>query len=264
MDRAAILAAAERLAEGRLRRVAMEGLPDALRPADEAEAYRVQAALHDVLAAAGLGAIAGHKIGCTTAVMQAYLRIANPCAGGVLAPTVHHRNAVLPHAGFVRVGVECELAVRLGADLPARGTPHDRASVAPAVEAVMASIEVVDDRWADYPSIDTPTLIADDFFGAGCVLGEPVRDWRGLDLQGLGGHMAINGEVVGRGHGRDILGHPLEALAWLANSMIGRGATLRAGELVTLGSLVATRWLGPGDRATIEIEGLGRVSAHFA
>lgn len=255
--------AARALAAGRLRRVAMDTLPDTLRPGTEAEAYTLQAVLHAELAAAGRGAVVGHKVGCTTPIMQAYLKIHNPCAGGVLAPTVRDATGAFPHEAFVRVGVECELAVRLGADLTDTGKPHDRASVASAVAAVMAAIEIVDDRWVHYPSMDTPTLVADDFFGAGCVLGDPVTAWRSLDLQGLAGTMAVNGMPVGEGHGRDILGHPLEALAWLANSMVGRGAALRAGEFVLLGSLVTTQWLRMGDRATIQVEGLGGAEARF-
>ena len=76
---------------------------------------------------------------------------------------------------------------------------------------------MVDDRYADYTTLGTPTLIADDFFNFGCVLGPAVTDWRelNLDLASIGGRMLINGEDVGQGRGSDILGHPLEALAWL-------------------------------------------------
>jgi 2-oxo-3-hexenedioate decarboxylase/2-keto-4-pentenoate hydratase len=260
-------AAAARLAEGRLARDRMAALPPELRPAGEPEAYAVQAALHRRLGAAGWGDVVGHKIGCTTAVMQAYLGIATPCAGGIFAPTVHRTGpegpVALPHARFARVGVECELAVRLGADLGARGAPHDQISVAAAVDALMPAIEIVDDRWRDYTAVDTPTLIADDFFGVGCVLGAARADWRGLDLAALGGAMRINGEVAGRGRGADILGHPLAALAWLANAHAARGGALRAGEIVCLGSLVATRWLARGDEASIEIESLGRAAVRF-
>ena len=264
MDRGGMEAAAEALAAGRLARVRMDGLPARLRPAGEAEAYAVQAVLHDRLTAAGWGTVVGHKIGCTTPVMQTFLKIPNPCAGGVFAPTVALGRGAFEHARYLHVGVECELAVRLAADLPARGAPYDRESVAPAVGALMAAIEVVDDRWVDYHAVDTPTLVADDFFGAGCVLGEPVAGWRRLDLEAISGSMAINGEVVGHGRGADILGHPFEALAWLANSLAGRGSALRAGEFVLLGSLVATRWLERGDEAVVAIEGLGGASARFA
>ena len=249
--------AARRLAEARLAGRRLPGLPPEGRPADLPEAYAAQDRLHERLAAAGAGRVVGHKIGCTTPVMQAYLRIDTPCGGGILEPDVAHGRAARPHARYRRVGVECEVAVRLGADLPATATPYDRATVAPAVAAVMAAIEVVDDRWDDYGAVDTPTLVADDFFAAGCVLGEPRADWRGLDLAALTGTMTVNGEPVGEGRGADVLGHPLAALAWLANARAGRGRALRAGEFVLLGSLVTTRWLARGDEAMITIEGLG-------
>ena len=69
---------------------------------------------------------------------------------------------------------------------------------------------------------------------------------------------------VGTGHGGDILGHPLEARAWLANAMAARGRQLKAGELLPLGSAVETKWIAAGDLVEIEIEGLGRASCEFA
>src|SRR5207342_1441326 len=103
---------------------------------------------------AGQGAVVGHKIGCTTPVMQAYLRIENPCAGGVHATTVHHGHARIRHGDYVRVGVECEIAVRLGSDLGAGQAPFDRARVGASVEAVLAAMEIVDDRYRDYRTLD--------------------------------------------------------------------------------------------------------------
>ena len=262
MDRNAVREAAEVLSAGRLRRVRMDVLPPTLRPSDEAEAYAVLDALHERLTAAGRGELAGHKIGCTTPVMQQFLGIPNPCAGGVFSLTVRRGSGTFRHGDFLHVGVECEIAALLKADLSG-DAPHDRKSVARAVGAVMAAIEVVDDRWVDYPSVDTPTLIADDFFGAGCVLGEPVIGWRALDLPALSGSMSINGRAVGSGVGADIMGHPFEPLAWLANSMIERGSYLRAGEFVLLGSLVATKWVDRADVVAVEIERLGGATARF-
>jgi 2-oxo-3-hexenedioate decarboxylase/2-keto-4-pentenoate hydratase len=127
----------------------------------------------------------------------------------------------------------------------------------------MAAIEVVDDRYEDYKALDTPTLIADDFFNAGCVVGRDAENWRELDLTRLTGRMRINGREVGTGKGGDILGHPLNALAWLANALAVRGRMLTAGELVLLGSVVETRWVAAGDLVEIEVEGLGRASCVF-
>ena len=263
MESHAIGHAASALSAGRLACERMGLLPSELRPSDEVEAYRIQDALHGLLEDGGMGSPAGHKIGCTTPVMQSFLGIPNPCGGAVFDSTVREGSGSFDFDRLLHPGVECEMAVRLGADLPPDGAPYDRSTVAPAVGAVMAAIELVDDRWVDYKSVDTPTLIADDFFGAGCVLGPPVHDWPGLDLPGVEGSMFINGTHVGSGSGADIMGHPFEALAWLANSMAGRGRGLRAGEFVLLGSLVETKWVERGDLVTIEQPGLGTASAQF-
>ncbi len=263
MDQHAIGHAASALSAGRLACERMGLLPPDVRPADETEAYRVQGALHGLLEAGGFGSPVGHKIGCTTPVMQSFLGIRNPCAGAVFDSTMREGSGSFDFDRLLHPGVECEIAVRLRADLPPDRAPYDKDSVTPAVGAVMAAIELVDDRWSDYKSVDTPTLIADDFFGAGCVLGPPVGEWQGMDLTGIEGSMYINGESVGSGTGADIMGHPFAALAWLANSMAGRGRVLRAGEFVLLGSLVETKWVERGDLVTIEQPGLGSASAQF-
>ena len=255
-------ATAQLIGDHRVRRARLAPLDPAQRPADEVQAYLVQRALHAMLTP-HLGPVVGHKIGCTTAVMQAFLKIPNPCAGGVYERTVHRSPARLRHADFVRVGVECEIVVRLGADLRSSAAPFTRASVADAVEACMPGMEIVDDRYVDYRTMDTPTLIADDFFDAGCVLGAPVTDWRALDLARVVGVTCINGAEVGRGRGGDVMGHPFEALAWLANNLAQRGQSLKAGEFVFTGSVVETKWLNPGDRVQMRMEGLGEVEAVF-
>ena len=255
--------AARLICDQRLARTPIDALPGDCRPRDETEGYAVQAIVHDLLAAAGRGPIAGHKIGCTTPVMQTYLGIKNPCAGGVPATTVHHAHARVRHRDYVRAGVECEIAVRLGADLGPAGAPFDRARVASAVAAVLPAMEIVDDRYRDYRTLDVPTLIADDFFNAGCVLGTPVTGWREPDLPGVTGVTRVNGVEAGRGEGRAVMGHPFEALAWLANLKAHSGLGLRAGEFVLLGSVVETRWVSAGDEVTVAIDGLGEVRATF-
>lgn len=254
--------AASFIAEYRLGRRPMPALPGAFRPPDESTAYRVQERLH-VLMSPSLGPIAGHKIGCTTAVMQAFLRIPNPCAGGVFSSTVHHRRALLPHAHFLHVGVECEIVALLKDDLPHSEAPFDGGTVAAAVGACAVGIEVVDDRYLDYKALDTPTLIADDFFDAAVVIGEPIEAWRALDLRTLSGATRINDREVGRGKGADVMGDPMNALAWLANSLAARGQSLQRGEFVFTGSVVETKWVNSGDQVRMQIDGLGSVEALF-
>jgi 2-oxo-3-hexenedioate decarboxylase/2-keto-4-pentenoate hydratase len=206
----------------------------------------------------------GHKIGCTTPVMQAYLGISNPCAGEIFAATTVQNHGQVSCARYRRLGVECEIVIGLSRDVAPEEAPFTREGMASWVDAVMAGIEIVDDRYRDYRSLGAPTLIADNFFNAGCVLGEPIRDWRRLDLEALGGRMLINGREVGRGAGGMILGHPFEALAWLANSRASRGLGLRKGAFVFLGSLVETKYPNPGDSVQVEIEGLGALVLEVA
>src|SRR5579871_776935 len=263
MSRETAAQAAALLADARLARTRLDGLPAACRPHDQAAAYATQTMLHAALTARGLGALAGHKIGCTTPVMQRFLGIDSPCAGGMFATTIHRESADLRFDDFLHVGVECEIAVRLAADLPASHAPFSAERVAAALDACMAAIEIVDDRWVDYKRVDTPTLIADDFFNAACVLGPPVPAWRALDLTDVAGVTEINGVEVGRGRGADVMGHPMTALAWLADNLAARGQALRAGDVVLTGSVVETRWVSRGDAVVARLSGLGEARARF-
>ncbi len=238
-------------------------LPYHCRPQDEAAGYAVQNAVHQALAAHGWGGLAGYKIGCTTPLMQERLEIDSPCGGGILASTVHRSGVALACADYVKVGVETEIAVEIGKDLAPGDGPFDRAVMADVVSACMASMEIVDNRYEDFREYGPPTLIADDFFGAGCVLGPRVTTWNDLDLATVAGRLLINGAEVGSGHGADALGHPLEALAWLANTLATRGLGLKRGQVVLTGSVVAPYNPEPGDQVTVVFDGLGEGRASF-
>jgi 2-keto-4-pentenoate hydratase len=257
------LAAAQAVAAARRSRTPLQPLPAELAPRTEADGYRIQEALRGLLTA-DFGAPVGYKIGCTSAVMQHYLDIPHPCGGSVFAKGVHASGVSLRHSDFVRVGVECEIAVRLARDLGPSQAPFTADAVADAIEAYLPAIEIVDDRYMDWQSIGAPTLVADDFFAAACVLGQPVARSAAPDLLAVAGRAIINGVEVSRGTGADVLGHPHNALAWLANHLAADGKSLWAGEIVLTGSLVKTIWLEAGDTVLMELAGLGNVSATFA
>ena len=260
MDR--VLATAEIIASVRLNRTPLQSLPTDAIPHDEAAGYRIQDAVHALLSVS-FGALAGHKIGCTSEVMQRYLGIPHPCSGGVFASGVHPSGASLRYRDYVCVGVECEIAVRLARDLAPSHAPFTSDAVAQAIESYLPAIEIVDDRYADWRSIGAPTLVADDFFAAGCVLGTPVSRAAAPDLLTIVGRASINGSEVGRGGGADVLGHPHNALAWLANHLAATGKHLRAGEIVLTGSLMQTVWVAAGDAVVMNLSGLGTVAADF-
>jgi len=245
--------AAEDLLALRVGTHGLERLPEDRRPRTIEEGYAVQQALHRLRVASGQGPYGGFKIGCTTAVMQTYLNIPEPCAGGVLAADLYEGDACFSDAKR-RLGVECEIAVRLKTDFGGDGAPTMEAARA-AVGDVMAAIELVEDRYVDWRAMDAPTLIADDFFQRACVIGDPISRWEEHDLSSLVGRMSINGAAPLEGVGRDILGHPLEALRWLAARR-----RLPNGSIVMLGSVVQTQWLEPGAQVVVSLGDLSRAS----
>ena len=235
----------------------VERLPGSLRPADEAGGYRIQRALRSWFEENGDPTAAGYKLGCTTPVMQAMLGLDAPVYGGVRAGDVHPSGAALASSGFRAPGIECEIAVRLAADIDARVRSPDRAETGAAIAQAMPAIEIVDNRYGEWSVLGAPTLIADDFFQAACILG-PAADCDPMALDAVAGRTLIDGAEAGRGSGADVLGHPLDAVAWLARALGRQGAVLRAGALVMTGSLVKTVWLESFPAAArVEMDGLG-------
>jgi 2-keto-4-pentenoate hydratase len=256
------LAAAQIIATARRTGAPLAQLPPDLVPADEAAGYQVQRALHDLLLPQ-TGGLVGYKIGCTSAVMQQYLDIPHPCGGGVFARGVHDSGVTVRFGDYVRVGVECEIAVRLARNLSPDEGPFTAEWMMEAIEAYHPAIEIVDDRYVKWETMGAPTLVADDFFAAGCVLGKAVSRNRAPDLLAVKGRALVNGKDAGRGTGADVLGHPHNALAWLANHLADEGKGLHAGQIVLTGSLVKTLWLNAGDSVRMELDGLGTVEAKF-
>jgi 2-keto-4-pentenoate hydratase len=228
-------------------------LPPELIPADLDEAYRVRAAFEE-LERTRRGAVVGYKIGLTTPIMQKLCGVDEPCYGAIFAKEMHQRRAELPARNYCRLGIETEIAVRLGEDLP-RGGSADR--VADAVDSCMAAIEMLEDLRHDYKRLSAAAMVAGNVWNAGIVLGEPITDWRRLDLAALSARLTINGREIGRGKGGDVMGNPLNALAWLADKLAGAGTPLKRGMVVMTGSMVPIQFPTAGDRAIVEVEGLG-------
>ena len=252
--------AAEWLFRAHAAREKFAPLPPELAPRSVAEAYLIQTE-YVALRSAKLGQVTGYKIALTTPAMRAMAGVSDSIAGDMLDKTILRGNSRVRAADFVRLIVEFEIAFELAEDLPAIGAPYDRAKVAQAVGAVMPALELADDRNADYANLaaNSLMLVADNAWNEGAVLGDPVRDWRGLDLAVLKGIGFINGKNVGEGHGRDVMGHPLDALAWMANNLASRGLGLWRGDVVITGSLVASKFPKAGDAVRFDAGSLGAV-----
>ena len=250
--------AARFLHQAHRERAPYQPIPDDFAPRDINEAYDIQEAFHELLKPER-GAIVGYKVALTTTVMQQMVGFGHPASGAVFTSGVHHSPVTVNSSDYVHLGAECEIAVLLDQDLPASAGPYDRDSVAGAVSAMMPAFELIEDRGADYSNLFFLGLAADNMWNAGIVLGEPVIDWQGIDLVAATGNMTINGQPAGEGKGGDVLGHPLEALAWLANNLAERGQSLQKDMIVMTGSIVSTKFLNKGDEVGFVIDTLGEV-----
>ncbi len=215
------------------------------------EAYAAQEAYYR-LAAPVYGPVGGAKIATTTKVMQALMGISHPCAGAIFARTVHASPARVRTTDFVNLRIESEIALKLGADIPASGAPWSREAVAPAVAGAMPAFELIEDRGADYAQTEASSLIVENCWNGGVIVAAPKVL---PDLAGITGRLAINGTVIGEGRAED----PLATLAWLANHLAGRGRDLEAGMVVITGSVIPTVSIAPGDRAVFAVDRLGEV-----
>jgi 2-keto-4-pentenoate hydratase len=194
--------------------------------------------------------------------MQAFCGIDHPIAGVVLGSRVHRSPGKARRADFGRLGLEFEIAVRIKSDIPVTDKPFTAEAIAPHIGGVCAAIELVDDRAADYANLDVRSLVADNSWNAGIVLSEFRSPWP--DLAPLLGRATRNGDLIGEGYGRDILGHPFNSAAWLATHLAARGTALRAGQVVMTGSVMKTIFPDQDAHYRFEIEGLGAVEVRVS
>lgn len=245
-------------------RLAAQPVPDLSEPPASIEhGYAMQAALHEYFRERTSSSLSGWKIGATTDSMQNYLGVDGPAYGRVMANNVHPNGSTLTASGFCNPGIECEIGMRIESD--AGYAPYTSDTIADIVGSVFPAIEIVENRYGDFLSRGTPTLIADDFFHKACVLGDEIADWQGIDLAAVAGRTLIGGEEKGSGTGAEVMGHPFEALAWLANTLADHGERLTAGQIVLTGSVAPVIWVeNETAQAEIELDGLGRVSVELS
>ena len=207
--------------DARARRLPYRNLPAELKPASLHEAYAAQEAYYR-LAEPVYGAVCGAKIATTTKVMQELMGIDHPCGGAIFSHTIHYSPAHLHIANFVNVRIESEIALMLGADLPASGAPWRRDMVAAAIAAAMPAFELIEDRNADYTTTDAASLIVENCWNGGIVIGA-ARSVSPASLNGIAGQLTDRRQA---GRQRFCRG-PCATLAWLANHLAERGRGLK-------------------------------------
>ena len=204
--------------------------------------------------------IVGRKIGLTSRVVQVQLGVDQPDYGALLDDMALYDDEEVVRGRVLQPRVEAEVAFVIGRDLDLHGvTP---AEVLRAIEFALPAIEVVGSRienW-DIGLLDT---VADNASSGLFVVGNEPRRLSGVDLRGASMVMERHGKQVATGVGAAFLGHPVNAVVWLARRLVEMGEPLRAGDVVMSGALGPMVQATPGDRFEARIEGLGAVRVNF-
>jgi len=224
------------------------------------DAYEIQ--LQQVRRWVAAGArVKGHKVGLTSAAMQRQMSVDQPDYGHLLDRMFWPEQEPIPLSGFLQPRVEPETAFVLAK--PLRGPGVTVADAIAAVGFVLPALELIDSRIRDW-KIGLADTIADNASSGGVVLGSNPAALSAVDLRLAGCNLHKNGALAGTGASGAVLGSPVKALAWLANTVGARGVELEPGQVILPGSVTASIPVGPGDTVTATFAGLGQVTARFA
>jgi 2-keto-4-pentenoate hydratase len=259
LSAATIDEAARSLYEAEKTRSAIRPLVETYPGLSPGDAYRVQHSLIDRKLEEG-ARVVGHKIGLTAVAMQQLLGVDQPDFGHILDTMMVANGGSVPRADLIYPRVEAEICFVLAEDLRGPGVTVPR--VLAATRFVMASLEIVDSRVADW-KITLADTIADNASSCGMVIGSRSIGVEGLDLRLLGMVLEKNGEIVNTAAGAAVLGHPAQAVAWLANKLAEFDVTLKAGEVILPGALSAAVTVQQGDYVQATFDHLGSVSVRF-
>lgn len=225
-----------------------------------ADAYAIQRINTEDRLAGGARLI-GAKIGLTSVAVQKQLGVDSPDFGVLFDDMEYGEGLPIPMSALQQPKIEAEVAFVLGRDLDMeRPTLVD---VMRAIDFAVPALEIVGSRIANW-NIKLVDTVADNASSSAYVIGGTPRKLEGLDLRDCGMQMHCDGELVSSGKGAACLGHPLNAVVWLARTLVLNQAPLKAGQLVLSGALGPMVPVQPGRTYTAVIEGLGSVSATFA
>ena len=253
-----IQAAVDRLIDARASRRLLAPLSEMDGDLSIEHAYAIQDALRAELDRRGEHPI-GWKLGATSPAGQAVMGLQEP-ACGFLLPAQYASGAVVSASASASLGVEAEVAFKMRTQLVGPGVTA--ASALPAVESVMPALELLDFMFSGKPR--AADYIASSIIAHAIVLGKPVALLDGPALATEAIEYEHNGDLVGTYTAAEVMGNPLNALAWLANHLATRGLALKPGDIVMSGAVSKLLRPKPGDTIGAKYARLGAVNMKVA
>ncbi len=223
------------------------------------DAYQIQLRMIQRRLDAG-ETVVGKKIGVTSQVVMDMLGVDQPDFGHLLSGMVFNEGEPVRVSSLIAPRAEAEVAFILGRDLAGPGVTA--ADVLRATDCVMPCFEIVDSRIKDW-KIKIQDTVADNASCGVLTLGGVRRSPRDLDLALAGMVLEKNGEIVSTSCGASVQGSPVNAVAWLANTLGHLGITLEAGDVILSGSQSPLVPVKAGDSLYCSVGGLGGTSVRF-
>jgi 2-keto-4-pentenoate hydratase len=253
-----IQAIASDLMDQHVRKETFVNFPDRVPTLDDAN--EVQDAYVSLLCQAQGTEVGGYKIALTSKSTRDWLKIDHPCAGQVLSNRIHQSPYTVRVSDYVRFSMETEICVVLDKDMSGECTVED---VRRNLRSLHCSYELVEDRGADLTKLDAKSLVSDNSWNGGIVIGPPGPI--DLVLENRAGRLKVNGKVTREGTTRETMGgNPLFVVAWLAGHLGKRGKVLKAGMPVITGSIIETQFPVAGDVLIFEVDDMPPVELRVA
>ncbi|MEM1399125.1 MAG: fumarylacetoacetate hydrolase family protein [Pseudomonadota bacterium] len=245
-------------------RLAGEPLPEdvySTMPDRHEAAYALQDQLAVWLSDNGLGAVAGFKAESTNDTAQAALGLDGPLLGRLMSGRQMLSGDSIKR-GNCPIGVECELAFRVGHDVAPWAETWQPAEVGAVLAEAIPAIEIIENRYGKPPERPVTAIIADDIFQKAYVLGPANAAWRDMPLEAITARVSVNGREVAVGGGANVLGNPLNSVAFVLNNLSKRGLLLHAGAVIMTGTMTPAFFMNefPAE-IEIELDGIGTCKA---
>ena len=259
MDKASIQKYGDELYQALIDRKAVDPLTDRVPGITIEDAYQIQQRMVQRRVEKG-ETIVGKKIGVTSKMVMDMLKVDQPDFGQMTSGMVFNEGEAIQTSTMIAPKAEAEVAFMLKRDLMGPGVTA--ADVLRATECVIPCFEIVDSRIKDW-KIKIQDTVADNASCGVLILGGVRRRPQDLDLALAGMVLEKNGDIISTSAGASVQGSPVNAVAWLANTLGRLGIGLKAGELILSGSQSPLVPVEPGDSLVCTVGGLGSASVRF-